>query len=249
MARVADRDSERNPQQGTKVIRTRGPAKRPITRRGYPPLPRGGSREQLAPPAEFSREQWASERGQHWATRLYCWSNELDRLRWAEDLPNLPYFGEDKPKPKNPVRRRELERVFAAVANILDDSRAATLLKHERDRFDVECAVTFAEEMLRRIAAKMHEEPFPRAEYAAEVAIKEYAGKVTLTDGRGHYFPAGDVSPFDRMVVRLAVRELDRLGSHRLALAGPRTPFRTLARAIAAEVLDLPEHTVRRLLR
>ena len=213
----------------------RGHAKRPLTRR-----------DESLPSKGESRKEWSADRGCLWAQRLDCWSEEYDRLSWAENLPNLPFSGEDKPK-ANPARRKELQRVLAAVANILDESPAATLWNRGRDIFDVAGTVSFAEEMLHQVKDRVLGDPGPTVKVAANAVLKERAEKTFFTGkGCGEHVPAKDgPGPLDRAVMTLVVRVLEPLASN--YQLGRRTPFRTLAMKIAAEVLDLPQRTVRRL--
>jgi len=184
--------------------------------------------------------------GQLWAQRLTLWDGELDRLRWAENLPSLPYPGtNEKPHP-HPRRRKELERVFTAVASLLDDSPARTLYRRDRIRSDIVGTVEFAKQQLRDGLDMMNTDPFPKAVRVVEVLQARLANlPAANAQGRSR---AAQLSHGDLLMFKLVREALEqwestyRLESRRLSL------FQT-SRRIAAEVLDLPEHAIRRSLR
>lgn len=177
---------------------------------------------------------------------LHCWQQEYERLRWAEKLPRLPYPPSGKRETANPKRRRLLEKILAGVGRALEESPAATAERQRQDLICVSAAVDWANRMLRATAAKVCTEPFPTAARAADDAAKEYARQILLRDDDGRLVPAEDVSPDDRVVVGLVVREIERLD--KAGMLGKRPPFGKLAKEIAAKALDVPVHSISRTL-
>jgi hypothetical protein len=106
--------------------------------------------------------------------------------------------------------------------------------------------VDFAEDQLRQGAGMMAREPFPKAKAVAE-RLREQLANLPAESKQGRR-RSNRLSRWDLLMFELIGKELDQLDKG-ARLDSPRTPYRETARRIAAKVLDLPEHAIRRRMR